>query len=423
MLLIAAFLGAGAAVAALLIGSATPPATVERVRAPLVVEAARLTLTSVVEPLVGYGVARADRSAVLSAEVAGTIVELAPRLRVGEAFAAGDLLLRIDERDYTQRLARARGALAGVEAQLRQVDVETENVARLIDIAQTESQIAEREYQRVLELFEQGQAPRRELDLARQTLEATRRGLQTQENARALIPERRAALRAERDAREADASMATLDLERCRVTAPFSGRVASVPAELGERVSVGAPLLTLLDPDLIEVSIELGASLRGRVREGAPARLTIEQGEPATWSGAVRRIAPQADERTRTFAVFIEVDNTRAPTPLMPGAFVRAIVDGERLENVLLAPRDAIQQDRVFVCEDGVARRRVVSVERNLLNRSVILGLRAGDVLITSNLDTLYDGMPVEARVNDAAGDDLAGEPADAPARGPVAGT
>ncbi len=417
LLLVVVLLGGGAGVGALLVRTAPQPPTNPTERPALLVRGLELRPQTVVEPIVGYGTARADRQARIATQVSGEVVELSPKLHVGELVEEGELLVRIDEREYQRQLERARSLLAADQAQLEQLSVQEQNVDRLIAIATTELEIAQREHQRVLDLFEAQQAPRRELDLARQGLEQARRELQTLENQKALFPQQRAVLLANRDLHQADAGLAELYLERCRIHAPFRGRLETVDVEIGERVGVGTRLFALLDPDLIEVPIELPVSLRDRVATGAKCELRLESNRDAAWSGQVARIAPSAAQATRTFSLFVEVDNTRqvdsvasglrarraqpregqapAEPPLMPGLFLRARIDGPVWRDVLVVPRGVIQQDHVFLYNDGLARRRAVRIERYLFDQALISGLSVGDIVITSNLDALHDGAPV----------------------------
>lgn len=407
LVLIVALLAGGGGAAILLVRTAPTPPTSGEAQPALLVRGVTLNPQTVVEPIVGYGTARADRHAWITAEVSGEVVELKSDLRVGAAVEAGELLVRIDDRQYQRKLDRARSLLAVDEAQLRRLDIEEQNLDRLIEIATTELGIAEREYERVVGLFEAGQAPHREVDVARQDYERARRTLQTLENSKALLPQQRAAQLATRDLHQAEVGLAELEIERCRICAPFRGQLEAVEVEIGERVTVGRRLFALLDPDLIEVPIELPVSLRDRVLRGAACRLTLENNRAVAWSGQVARIAPSADQATRTFATFVEVDNTRQQPPLMPGQFVRAVIDGPTWEGVLIVPRGIILgsvgvgpavRQHVYVCDDGVARRQPVSVERHLLDQAVVRGLEAGDVVITSNLDALFDGAPVRVQ-------------------------
>jgi RND family efflux transporter MFP subunit len=395
VLLVVALLSIGVSSAMLLIHFAPKSPLSEPTQSALLVRGLELKPQTVVEPIIGYGTAQADRHARITAQVSGELVELNPNLKVGASVEAGELLIRIDDREYQRQLDRARSLLAADEAQLKRLDVEERNLDRLIEIATTELEIGEREYQRVLGLFEAGQAPRRELDVARQGYEQARRTLQVLENSKALLPQERAAQLAMRDQHRAEVGLAELNVERCRIVAPFRGRVEAVAVEIGERVSAGTLLFAVLDPDLIEVPIELPASQADRVVAGISARLMLESNPGFAWIGRVARIAPNADRASRTFSLFVEIDNTQHEQPLMPGLFVRARIDGPTWRDVMIIPRSVIQQEQVFLFDGGFARRRPVSVDRHLLDQTVVSGLETGEVVITSNLDALYDGAPV----------------------------
>jgi hypothetical protein len=79
----------------------------------------------------------------------------------------------------------------------------------------------------------------------------------------------------------------------------------------------------------------------------------------------------------------------------MPGSFVRATLAGPTLENVLIVPRGIVENGRVFAYRDGRAAVREIIVERHLRDMSVVTGLSPGERVITTNLDTLYEGAPV----------------------------
>ncbi|MFH1497216.1 MAG: hypothetical protein ABII82_05250 [Verrucomicrobiota bacterium] len=205
LLFVVVLLAGGAGVAALLVRTAPQPPTNPTERPALLVVALELKPRTVIEPIVGYGTAHADRQAWIAAQVSGELVELSPSLHVGELLEDAQLLIRIDDREYQRQLERARSLLAADQAQLERLVVEHDNVDRLIRIATTELEIAQREHERVLGLFEAQQAPRRELDQARQGFEQARRELQMLENQKALFPQQRAVLLANRDLHRADA--------------------------------------------------------------------------------------------------------------------------------------------------------------------------------------------------------------------------
>jgi len=378
-----------------LVALRTEVPVVEPDRVALTVNAVTLQPVTVSVPVDGFGTARADRMATLGAEVTGQVIWLSPGLRDGVLVGGGDELLRVDEREYRARLERASSQVEASRALLEQLDVEESNVKRLIATADEELKLTEREYSRVLDLFERGTSNPRELDAARLTLKRTRRTLLTLEGQLDTLPTRRTQQRAMCKLQEAEVTLANLNLERCTIRAPFAGRVEQLRVELGEQVGPGHPLLSVLDPGLIEVPLELPVSWRDRVQVGGPARLMLENRVDVVWTGTVARISPSADESTRTFAVYVEVLNAEQAVPIVPGMFVRARIDGPTLTDVLVVPRGCVRRQHVFVCEDGAAYRREVRPIEHVLDQTVIEGLAVGDVVITSNLDALTDGTPV----------------------------
>lgn len=393
----------------------TEPEAIVPERSRLRVEAVRLEPDDVVVRYGGYGTARAERSATIASELAGLVTERPKVVQVGATVAIGDVLLRIDDDEYAAQLQRAESQLEADAAALAQVDVEEANARRLIRTAEDELALAEREYNRIRDLLEQNVSNPRELDAARVSVERARRTLQGIESELALIPARRKRLAAVVAQRKAEVALAGLNVRRCTIRAPFAGRIESVRVEEGEQVSPGRQLLTLLDPTWIEVPIELPVSWRKGVRVGSSVTLTLESDEDVVWQGAVDRIAPSADEQTRTFAVYVMVNgassNGDGGPPLMAGMFVRAEVAGPTLAGALLVPREAVRRRSVFVCENGVAARRTVTIEHQLQEQTAVAGLTPGTVVLTSNLDALSEGFPVEpvllgAEVPTVAADD-----------------
>ncbi len=404
-ILIVILLAGGIGIAVGLVKTKPEPHTRDVARPPLLVETVVVQPQTVVEPIVGYGTARADRFARLSAQVAGEIIELGDWFKPGVEVRTGQVLLRIDEEEYNRYLERAKSMLDADRAQLAQLDIEERNLDRLIAIAKKELDIAQSDFDRVKSLFEDGESHPREFDQYHRALQQARSAHQTLENRKALLPFQRAQREANCRNRQAEVDLAQLNVDRCRIVAPFDGQINDVMVELGERVPIGRELVSLLNPDLIEVPIELPAAVRHRVRAGAPCRLAVDSTDEVAWRGRVKRISPTASETTRTFKLYVEVDNTEQAQHLVPGFFVRAVIDGPTLAYVLIVPRGAIQQGRVFVFNQGRAHSREVHVERHLLDQTVVSGLQSGEIVITSNLDALYDGVAVRLEQEPVAPD------------------
>ena len=305
------------------------------------------------------------------------------------------MLVRIDDREYRQQLTRAQSALVGVDAQLAELKTQDSNLDQLLQPARRELASAEWEFNKVKDLYQREVAPKREYERGQLVFEQTRRMVQALENQKALLPDQREQLEATRQNRQAELEIARLNVDRCTIHAPFDGELADKNVEIGERVQIGSPLATVLDPNLIEIPVELPVSVRPKVRLNAPCKLTLPGQADLSWQGTVKRIAPAADEKTRTFELFADVDNTGKTQTLMPGYFVRATIEGPTYRDVLVIPRSCIQQDQVFVWHQGQASARGVSIQEQYGDRSIVSGLQPGDIVITSNLDALYEGAAV----------------------------
>jgi RND family efflux transporter MFP subunit len=395
LVLILAILGVSLGLAVWLVRTAPEAPQVEVLNPPLLVKAIRIEPCDIVEPLVGYGTARAERRARLSAQVAGEVIELAANLKIGASVSQNEILLRIDDREYREQLLRAESLLAAVAAQLAEIQTQQSNIDQLLEPARRELASAEWEFNKVRDLYDQQVAPKREYERAQLVVEQTRRMVQELENQKSLLPTRREQLEANHRNHQAEQEIARLNVERCTIRAPFDGRVSEKQVETGERVQIGSVLLAILDPDLIEVPVELPISIRPKVRLQAACELTLPSRPGLSWKGAVKRIAPAASETTRTFELFVEVSNVNQAQALVPGYFVRAEIEGPAYRDVLVVPRNCVQQSQVFVWRNGQAVARQVEVREQFADRSIIAGIEPGSIVIASNFDALYDGAAV----------------------------
>lgn len=390
------------------------------------VESIVLRAAPITERIEGYGSVRPDRQATLSAEVAAVVVNVVGGLEEGQPVRAGDILLRLDNRQYQQDLQRAQAQSNAEQARIEQLAVERDSLQELIATAREEVRIAEDEADRVSTLYESNDAQKREYDLALLTLQQTRRILQNYLKDLGLIKPRVEEAQAAIAGFDAAAEVARLNVERCVIQAPFDGVIRQLMVDIGDRATMGSPLLVLTDPSRVEIPIQLPASSHDSIAVGASCWIFSESDAQHSWVGQVSRIAPMADTATRTFAAYLDVDNTRQAVPLLPGRFIRAMVEGRRFDHALVVPRGAIRHGVVLVAnprEPGataqhentpagdageagadadaryIASRRPVKIEGFHFDGARVTGdLKDGDIVILSHLDRLSDGAPIRVQ-------------------------
>jgi multidrug efflux system membrane fusion protein len=185
----------------------------------------------------------------LAAETDGRVVFTGAER--GASLERGDVIVRLDERDRSARLAQA-------EALLRQREVEYAARERL----KSESYVSEAQLQEAVALLASARA------------ELTR---------------------------------ARLDLDYMTVRAPFAGALQARAVEVGDFVKRGDPIATYVDNRTIIVSANVSEFDARYVRVDDRAEARLATGELV--QGRIRYVAPVADEATRTFTVELEVDN------------------------------------------------------------------------------------------------------------------
>jgi membrane fusion protein (multidrug efflux system) len=177
-----------------------------------------------------------------------------------------------------------------------------------------------------------------------------------------------------------------------------------VAIEQGQFVRPGDPLVTITDVDKVEIpiSITLGdfAKIKPRLDSGTlpPVALASNESAPELWTGELLRASPKVDPATRTVVVYVRVDNARQSTPLLPGTFVQARIEGPVHQEVLVVPRDALIGSDVYVAHDtATAERRAVTIDERLQAFAIVSeGIEEGDRVVLSNLDVLNTGSLIQ---------------------------
>jgi RND family efflux transporter MFP subunit len=327
------------------------------------------------------GTVAAARSANLRARVAGEIVEVSPQFIPGGHFEKGEPLLRIDPSNYKLAVARQRSAVSRAQAELR--------------LEQANQAIARREYQALGE-----EIPEQD------------RGLVLREPQ---LQQIQADLASARSALES----AQLDLERTTIRAPFSGILTSRLANLGDQADGAQSLGALAATDSFWVTVSVPVSQlrwidipRSRDEAGAAVRIFY----PDAWGpdvyreGAVLRLEGALEEQGRMARLLIEVPDPlglqgEGRERLLLGAYVRAQIQGQTLQNVVALPPGLLQADdtvRVMRPDGRLELRPVTVIHRSAERVIVGEGLQAGERVVVTPLSGATDGMLLRVAASEA---------------------
>ena len=277
---------------------------------------------------------------------------------------AGDLLVRLDDRIYKQRMDQALAQLAVQKASLANV-VQQRNSAeatiKLRQAALVDSQAQARkstaDLRRNEELISDGSVSKRELDVTRaanaQTIAAVAQAQASLEIARQdlqTVIVNRGSLEAAVASAEAAVELARIDLSNTRITAPRDGQLGQIGVRLGAYVNSGAQLMALV-PKQLWVIANMKETQMDNVQVGQPVTFTVDALNHRKFHGTVQHISPatgsefsllQADNATGNFVkiaqrvpVRITVDPDQAESErLRPGLSVVVSIDtAGRLKN------------------------------------------------------------------------------------------
>ncbi len=344
------------------------------------------------EVLDGYGTARADRQATLAAEVNAAVIELVNDLKTGVVVKKGQLLVRLDDRQYQQDLLEAESMLEAQDAEVARLRVEQHNLAALLEIADADLIVNKDEFDRIDRLRSEDRASSTEHNLARLKYQAALRAKQQLDNQIALLEPAFLRIKAEKTAAMARAERAKLNIDRCNIKAPFAGQISALDVDPGDRVRIGSAILQITNLDIIELPLEIPVSAHARLSIGAKVTAYVESFPDQRWEGIISRMSPVASEWSRTVEVYVEIDNRKQEVPLVPGYFVKAEVEGPMIENALVVPRTAVVGGYVYLANGRIVHKRQVEVDRYLKDNAVLSGeIKPGDHVITTNLELLYE--------------------------------
>ncbi len=294
----------------------------------------------------------------------------------GTNVQSGQLLFKLDDAPYRERLASARGGLAEAQAALKKYQAD---VARLKPLAEKRA------------------VPQQDLDNALASVDV---GEASVFSAKARV------------------QSAELDLSYCDVYAPTNGLIGAKLVSIGELVGKGSPTLlatmSTLDPIWIYCNVsEVGllnadeyARRTGSRIADAPVSLILANGTVHPHKGQIVFIDRAVDVKTGTLRIRAEFPNPPVPPSpfpvLRPGMFGRLKLDlGKRANSILVPERSVTElQGKSFVWvigADNKASQRPLTVGQAFDGSLLVLeGLKAGERVVVEGIQKLRDGAEVK---------------------------
>src|SRR2546421_2840550 len=290
---------------------------------------------------------------------------------IGSSVKRGQMLVRLEDADFKDRVQQAQAQLDQAKATLDQNRAKIglrpgqkfapENVPE-VRAARAALDLADKNLRRYEKLVESG-------DISRATYDqqVSQRD-QAAEQYQALIHQAQqnfatvANSQAAVDAAQTNLSLANRSLTYTTVTAPMAGYVSDRPADIGEYISPQQKVATIVSLNPLRARIDVPEQSIPQIRVGESVSVSVAAYPERNFSGHVARVSPSVTATSRTLTVEADVDNPNAE--LKPGQFATIRILLPHSAPAVLVPQRALRTisgaTYVFVIKNGFEQQRLV---------------------------------------------------------------
>ena len=321
----------------------------------------------------------ADEQAEVSAETVGRVVEIP--IERGTRVQQGTLLARISATETSAQLQEAEANAAQIESRLGLTPGQPFEAKQVPDVMNAKASLdwAEAEFNRIRSLLDQKVVSQSEFDQRRTQVEAARQQYQVALNS------------AQQSYRSLEAAHARITLARkavadTSVRAPFAGLVAERVVSVGDYVTRGTRVATVVRVDPLRLELTVPEQSVSLVKVGLPVKLTVDAYTNEEFDARIRFVSPslRADQRALT----VEALAANGDGRLKPGMFATA-----RIRQAVDAPAHLVPATSVEVIA-GTSRVYVVKNDRI----EVTSGIAKGESVATDPKGRVADGQTVASR-------------------------
>lgn len=290
-------------------------------------------------------------STIIAPKVSGYIAEVL--VSDNEPVKAGQLLARIDDRDFRTALNQAKADVAASEAAVSNLDAQIELQRPLIqqqaadvDAAEANLKFAQEERSRYDDLMKSGsgtvqRAQQTDAALRAQTaqLQQSKAGLIAANKKIEVLSTQRAQAVAQLDHARAVEEQAALNLSYTQITAAVEGTVGARTLRVGQYVQAGTQLMAVVPLDAVYVVANFKETQLTNVRNGQPVEIKIDSFHSTMLKGHVDSLSPASGLE---FALLPPDNATGNFTKIVQRVPVKIVLDGQNLKGLLRPGMSAV---------------------------------------------------------------------------------
>ena len=188
-------------------------------------------------------------------------------------------------------------------------------------------------------------------------------------------------------------------------TAPISGTVTMVPAQIGMMVTQAVPLARIAGGGGLEIRLSVAERFVSRMAMNLPCTITLDAWPGEVFHGSISEVAPTVDLASRTMEVRVNVSDTSSK--LKPGMFAKVRVITERKNNIIKIPASAVinrfGEQYVYVVEKDQSNPEFNIVKKRIVTPGILIdgvveiksGLSPNEEIVVRGQTLLDDGSRV----------------------------
>jgi RND family efflux transporter MFP subunit len=336
----------------------------------------------------------AEEQADVSAEIAGRVV--ATPVERGTPVSEGAELVRISDTEVRAQVQEAEANAAQIQARLGLGASASFDIDRVPEVANAHAadELAQADFARARMLNDKKLLSAADFDRSRAQAEAARRQYDIARN------------NAEQQFQSLLAAQARVTLARKALTdtvvrAPFAGAVEQRLVSVGDYVSRGTKVASVVRINPMRVELTVPGQYLASLAPGRTVSLEVDAYPGKTFTGQIRYVSPSLNADSR--ALVIEAVILNPGGELKPGLFATAQIEQASATPAILVPASAIRTttgtSRVYVVTIGgtVEERIITTGQASGDLVEVTSGLAHGETVATSNVAQLADGVRIAA--------------------------
>ena len=354
--------------------------------------------------ILSYGEIYSKRMLEIRPLVSGRLDYVSEKFVEGGYVKSGDILFRLNQKDYLNELEIAEIDLEDTKAQLSEAISKLDYANLEFEVSESQLNLRKNALDRQTQLAESGLITSSQLENTQLAYSSSKQQFLNKQN---LVKSSKNAidkLKIQLKRRSISIDKAKRNLDETEIKAPFDGIIASVNILPGSVINKNEKLGTLLDPNSLEVMFNLSANEFARVidKDGKLLNLDITaylklSNKDIPFIGKIERINPEIMNIGSGRKLFASINLGENKT-LRPGDFVVLEIKEPLLKNITVLPSSAVTIDgKIFILEEDNRLKEIeVTILRRQGNEVIVSGAPTDKEYVMQRSPQLGNGLKIK---------------------------